>query len=113
LDHPDDPVFTQFLTFEVKHYLLLDKSFRGILDDIAKIKSVLEDKHAILNLPIAFLLVGFTHKGRDDWTKRRLRSFVQRADIDNWLHFERDLEIAAEGEPMRFCLLDMWVLSEA
>ena len=30
MDRPDNPVFTQFLTFEVKHYLLLDRAFRGM-----------------------------------------------------------------------------------
>ena len=88
LNHPEDPVFTKFLTFEVKHYVLLDKSFRGMLDDIAKIKEVLENEHAILNLPVAFLLIGFTHEGRDEWTNRRLRTFVERAKIGDWQHLQ-------------------------
>jgi len=112
LDSPEDPIFARFLTLEIKRYLLLDGAFRSMLADIQKIASVLSDDNRALNLPIGFLLVGFAHEPRDQWVARRLRAFVERAGLTDWLHFQRDIEVCSAGQPMRMCLLDFWCFTE-
>lgn len=112
LDAPEDPVFTRFLTLEIKRYLLLDSAFRGMLADVQKITSVLSDEYRGLNLPIGFLLVGFAHEPRDEWVARRLSIFAERANLTHWLHFQRDIEVGSVGQPMRMCLLDLWCFTK-
>jgi len=108
IDRTDNPMFARYLTIEVKKYTILDSVFSGLLRDIEKIKSILDDEHGILNTPVGFLLIGFLHKPRDQWLNRRLGSFVTRAGLSTWTHLQHDIAIAPEQEPMCICALDFW-----
>ena len=76
-------------------------------------KAVLDDERGMMNLPIGFLLIGFSHNPRDKWLNRRLESFEKRARIKEWKHYQRDIEIAPEDEPMRVCVIDLWISSDS
>ena len=111
IESAPDPLFARFLTVELKRYLLLDHAMGGLLWDIKKLKEILANDYGILNVPLGFLMVGFSHKERDEWIRRRLSSFVGRAELGDWVHLEKDFRIAPKEEPMNICLVDFWFFS--